>query len=109
MKNGNKINILSVEFVVLVIVMLLVVMFLIPLVHASAEQEKLQVMVVDVHENDCLNVRDMPSINGRIISSLSDGAKIEVVATYDGWSLVNFVGYTGVTPEIGWVSTEYLK
>lgn len=50
-----------------------------------------------------LNVRSKPSINGSIIGTLYNGAKVTVISQSNGWTEIRFNGKTA------WVSSEFVK
>ena len=50
-----------------------------------------------------LNVRSGPSTNNSIIGKLSNGDKVEVISTSNGWSKIKYSGKTG------YVSSKYLS
>ena len=50
-----------------------------------------------------LNVRSGPSTSSSIIGQLSNGEKVEVISTSDGWSKIKYNGQTG------YVSSKYLS
>ena len=50
-----------------------------------------------------LNVRSGPSTSYSVIGSLSNGSKVEVISTSNGWSKINYNGKTG------YVSSQYLS
>ena len=50
-----------------------------------------------------LNVRSGPSTNNSVIGKLSNGDKVEVISTSNGWSKIKYNG------QIGYVSSKYLS
>ena len=52
---------------------------------------------------DTLNVRASASTNSSIIGSLSNGTKVEILSTSNGWHKIKFNG------GIGYVSVDYIK
>ena len=57
--------------------------------------------VVDTPNDGTLNVRAKPSLNGKILTRISEGDHVEVSDVRGEWALVR--------AEIGWVQTKFLR
>ncbi|BAL99994.1 MULTISPECIES: SH3 domain-containing protein [Caldilinea] len=53
-----------------------------------------------------LNVRDAPSINGRILGKLETGARVAVVGRSGGWYLIR---YPAAPVGLGWVNASFVQ
>jgi len=61
-------------------------------------------MVVTVSNNAGVNVRSGPSTNFEIISSLTNGTRVNVISEASGWHEVTLDGN-----RTGWVSSDFLR
>lgn len=72
-------------------------------VSAANDQEVIagKTAIVDTPNDGTLNVREKPTLNGKIITRIREGDAVEVLETNGEWARVRF--------DVGWVQTKFLR